>query len=272
MIGRPRTAVPSWRETGTTLAEATGVTVTRAGRRILDGVDIDIRAGEVLGLVGPNGAGKSTLLSVLAADLPPDTGSVDIDGRAARRWKARELARRRAVLQQHHELSFPFTVEQVVEMGRAPWADGPARIRDLELVTRYLVDCEIDDLADRTFPTLSGGERARVALARVLTQDTQLILLDEPTAALDVRHQELVLRLCRMRADAGAAVVIVLHDLGLAAAHCDRVAVVHEGVIRGIGSPREVFEAELLTRVYRHPVEVLPHPHRDVILVLPRHS
>ncbi len=123
--------------------------------------------------------------------------------------------------------------------------------------------------AARPFSALSGGERARVALARVLAQRAPLLLLDEPTAALDLRHQELVLRICRERARAGDAVVVVLHDLDLAGAYADRVAVLQGGRLAAAGAPAEVFGAELLSRVYRQPVEVLPHPRTGIPLVLP---
>lgn len=128
---------------------------------------------------------------------------------------------------------------------------------------------EVTGFAARPFSALSGGERARAALARVLAQRAPLLLLDEPTAALDLRHQELVLRICRERAAAGDGVVVVLHDLGLAAAYADRVAVLHDGRIAADGPPAEVFEDGLLSRVYRQPVEVLPHPRTGAPLVVP---
>ncbi|EFE69859.1 LOW QUALITY PROTEIN: hemin import ATP-binding protein hmuV, partial [Streptomyces viridosporus ATCC 14672] len=153
-----------------------------------------------------DGAGKSTLLSALAADLPPTAGTVRIHRRPAPSWSAPELALRRAVLPQSASLSFPFTVEEVVRMGRAPWA--AARLEDDDaVVAEAMAATEVTGFAARPFSALSGGERARVALARVLAQRAPLLMLDEPTAALDLRHQELVLRLCRARARAGDAVV-----------------------------------------------------------------
>lgn len=157
------------------------------------------RAGEVLALVGPNGAGKSTLLAALAGDLPAAVGEVRIGGRPAAAWSAPELALRRAVLPQSAVLSFPFPVEDVVRMGRAPWAGTAREDEDDAAVATAMAATEVTDFAARPFSALSGGERARVALARVLAQRTPLLLLDEPTAALDLRHQELVLRICRGR-------------------------------------------------------------------------
>ncbi|WFB09852.1 heme ABC transporter ATP-binding protein [Streptomyces sp. LX-29] len=255
---------------GDTVAEVDGARVRLAERTVLVEVDLRVTAGEVLALVGPNGAGKSTLLAALAADLAAEGGTVRIAGRPVADWSARELALRRAVLPQSATLSFPFTVEEVVRMGRAPWAGTAAEDEDDEAVRAALAAAEVAEFAGRPFSALSGGERARVALARVLAQRTGLLLLDEPTAALDLRHQELVLRLCRERAAAGDAVVVVLHDLGLAAAYADRVAVLHKGRVAADGPPAEVFDAELLSRVYRQPVEVLRHPRTGALLVLPR--
>ncbi|MGK5632554.1 heme ABC transporter ATP-binding protein [Streptomyces sp. URMC 123] len=254
---------------GEPLAEARALAVRLGGRPVLDGVDLTVVAGEVLALVGPNGAGKSTLLAALAADLPAAAGEVRIADRPAPAWSPADLALRRAVLPQSATLSFPFTVAQVVRMGRAPWAGTPAEDEDDRAVAAALAATETAGFARRPFSGLSGGERARVALARVLAQRAPLLLLDEPTAALDLRHQELVLRTCRERAAAGDAVVVVLHDLGLAAAHADRVAVLHGGRIAADGPPAEVFEEALLSRVYGQRIEVLPHPRTGEPLVVP---
>ncbi|MFF5715371.1 heme ABC transporter ATP-binding protein [Streptomyces buecherae] len=269
LTGRAR-RLPGRPAPGEAAAEATGLRVVLGGRTVLDDVSLRVTAGEVLALVGPNGAGKSTLLSALAADLTPAAGTVRVDGRPVADWSPGELALRRSVLPQSAALSFPFTVEEVVRMGRAPWAGTPAEDEDDPAVAAAMVTTEVAEFADRPFGALSGGERARTALARVLAQRTALLLLDEPTAALDLRHQELVLRVCRERAAAGDAVVVVLHDLGLAAAYADRTAVLHGGRIAADGPPDEVFGEELLSAVYRQPVEVLPHPRTGVPLVVPR--
>ncbi|MFD3648221.1 heme ABC transporter ATP-binding protein [Streptomyces cyaneofuscatus] len=261
--------LPSPVAPGSPAVEATGLSVRLGGRQVLDAVDIAAHAGEVVALVGPNGAGKSTLLAALAADLAPGSGEVLIGGRPAAAWTAPELALRRSVLPQSAVLSFPFPVEDVVRMGRAPWAGTELEDEDDTAVAAAMAATEVTRFAARPIVELSGGERARVALARVLAQRAPLMLLDEPTAALDLRHQELVLRICRERAAAGDAVVVVLHDLGLAAAYADRVAVLHEGRIVVVGPPREIFDGELLGEVYRQPVEVFPHPRTGAPLVVP---
>ncbi|MEU3344468.1 heme ABC transporter ATP-binding protein [Streptomyces sp. NPDC006700] len=271
-LPRIRPVPPTPAGPGDVLAETEALRVRRGPREVLDGVDVAVRAGEVLALVGPNGAGKSTLLAALAADLPPTAGVVRVHGRPAQEWSAPELALRRAVLPQSAALSFPFAVEEVVRMGRAPHASWASPDEDERIVAEAMAATEVTAFAARPFPALSGGERARVALARVLAQRTPLLLLDEPTAALDLKHQEMVLRLCRDRAHAGDAVVVVLHDLGLAAAYAHRVAILCAGRVVADGPPAEVFSEELLSRVYDQRVEVLPHPRTGAVLVTPRRS
>lgn len=240
---------------------------------MLAGVDVTVRAGEVLALVGPNGAGKSTLLGALAADLPAAAGVVRIHGRSTEKWSAAELALRRAVLPQAAALSFPFAVEEVVRMGRAPWAGTEREGEDDVAVAAAMGAAEVAEFAVRPFSALSGGERARVTPARVLAQRAPLLLLDEPTAALDLRHQELVLRVCRERARAGDAVVVVLHDLGLAAAYAHRVAILSAGRVVADGPPDRIFDERVLSEVYRRPIEVFPHPRTGAVLISPvRHS
>lgn len=253
---------------------------TLGGRTVLDDVSLEVTPGRVLVLVGPNGAGKSTLLGVMSGDIPLVHGSVTLEGRILSQWSTEETARRRSVLLQHNDVAFAFTVAEVVRMGRAPW---PA---DLDEDTR-LVDAAIDatdlkDFLDRPYRSLSGGERARVSLARVLAQNTPTVLLDEPTAALDLRHQEDIMRIARRLAAEGRAVVVVLHDLSLAAAYADDVAILCAGQLHSFGTPPEVLTPETIEDVYRLPVQRLstsdgqfvitprrealsstkPHPHR----------
>ena len=260
--------LPERRSPGSIAAACRGVRVELGGRRILEEVDLEVRTGEVLALVGPNGAGKSTLLSVLSGDLRPDRGEVLVDGAPASSWSTVELAMRRAVLLQQVGMSFPFTVRQAVQMGRAPWL-GHADDADDEIVHRCMVQTDVAHLGERVYMSLSGGERGRAALARVLAQQAGVLLLDEPTAALDIRHQEQVLALARDRAAAGDAVVVVMHDLGLAAAHSDRVAILSAGSVRAEGPPAEVMTAELLGEVYECPIELVRHPRTGALLVIP---
>ncbi|MFB8000838.1 heme ABC transporter ATP-binding protein [Nocardia sp. NPDC056000] len=262
--------LPETPKIGEVTLRARGVGLIRnGGNRVLDGVDFEVIAGQIVALVGPNGAGKSTLLAALAGELDPTEGTVELDGKPLGDWAHLDMARRRAVLPQDHTVGFPFTAREVVAMGRAPWARTDRQDADERYIADALTATDVKHLAGRPFPALSGGERARVALARVLAQDTATLLLDEPTAALDLGHQEQVLHLARERATAGAAVVVVLHDLGVAAAYADRVAVLDSGRIAADGPPREVLTTELLTRVYKHPVDVFDHPATGAQLVLP---
>lgn len=243
------------------------VSLELAGQTVLDDVSVDVRAGELLGLVGPNGAGKSTLLSVLAGDMEPRMGKVLLDGEPISKLRAAELARRRSVLPQQNHLAFGFRVVDVVRMGRAAWANRPEEEHDDEIVADALERTDTLRFADRAFPSLSGGERARSSLARVLAQSTKIVLLDEPTAALDVRHVEVVMAQARSLACSGHAVVVVLHDLSLVAAHADRICVLADGRVRALGSAREVMTSALLSQVYDHPIDVIEHAGR--LLVLP---
>lgn len=261
--------IPERPASGSELLTAEGVRLDLGGRPLLAGAAVRVAAGEVVALLGPNGAGKSTLLSVLAGDVRPDGGAVTLRGRPLSGYGAAELALHRALLPQSAALSFPFPADEVVRMGRAPWAGTAAAAEDAAAVAEAMAATESTAFAGRPFTALSGGERARVALARVLAQRTPLLLLDEPTAALDLRHQELVLRVARARAAAGDGVVVVLHDLSLAAAYADRVVLLTGGATVADGPVAEVLRAPLLSEVYGHPVEVLAHPRTGVPLVLP---
>jgi iron complex transport system ATP-binding protein len=206
---------------------------------------------------------------VLTGDIAPAAGSVRVHGEPLGSWSPVELALRRAVLPQQVAVSFPFLVAEVVQMGRAPWARTPRRAFDDYAVAGALELADVATLAHRQVPTLSGGERARVALARVLAQSTQLLLLDEPTAALDLRHQELVLQVARARAGEGDGVIVVLHDLDLAGAYADRVVVLAGGRVAADGPPAEVFTSSLLSSVYQHDIEVVHHPRTGSPMPLP---
>lgn len=235
---------------------AEGVGVELDGHLVLDGVTLDVRAGEVLVLVGPNGAGKSTLLGVLSGERRPTRGSVSLEGRELASIRHSELAQLRSVLTQENQVSFPFRVIEVVSMGRAPWARSIEGRDDIAAVQEAMDAADVAHLAGRRYTSLSGGERARVSLARVLAQRARIVFLDEPTAALDLRHQEDVMRRARALADAGCAVVVVLHDLSLASAYADRMALIAQGRLEALGAPAEVLTEERVERVYGLPVEL----------------
>lgn len=255
---------------GAPLVTARGVTATLGNKQILNGVDIDVRAGEIVALAGPNGAGKSTLFGVLSGDIPATAGTIMIDGAPLNSWSLVELAQRRAVLPQQLVMSFPFLVHDVVAMGRSPWRGSPLEDDDDLAISEALAAADVAQFHDRRFTSLSGGERSQVAFARVLAQRTQWLLLDEPTAALDIHHQEVLLEAVRDRVSAGAGALVVMHDLPLAAAYADRIALMQNGRIVADGPPAQVLAPDLLSRVYEHDIEVITHPRTGEILVLPR--
>lgn len=246
---------------------AQDVSVELGGRDVVREVSLHVHPGELVALVGPNGCGKSTLLSVLSGTRALRRGQVWIDGIAIGSIPMRELARHRSLVTQQNRADTPFTVAEVVEMGRYPWLRTPDAARSPEIIDDAMRRCDLTDITDRPFSQLSGGQQARVSLARAVAQDTPVMMLDEPTAALDIRHQEQVLDILRAHRDDGAAVLLVVHDLSLAAAYADRVAVMKEGKLLAAGPTREVMTPELLTETYDHPVEVIEHDGR--LLVLP---
>nr|WP_139025877.1 heme ABC transporter ATP-binding protein [Gordonia neofelifaecis] len=248
---------------------ADGVTVRLGNREIVHGVDLDARPGQILALVGPNGCGKSTLLSAVAGLRAPDSGTVRIGDLDVHRADSLTLARARALVTQQNRADTPFPVREVVEMGRFPWTRTPQARRSEDLIDAAIAECDLSDLVDRPFSHLSGGQQARVSLARALAQDTPVMLLDEPTAALDIGHTEQVLTILRRRAAAGATVVLVVHDLTLTAAYADRVAVMKSGRLLATGAVDEVMTAELLSETYDHPVLVWDHPQTGERIITP---
>lgn len=250
--------------------DALDVAVARGGRTIVRSASLHVDHGTIVALIGPNGCGKSTLLSALSGIEHPAAGRVRLDGVDLTDIPRRELARRRSIVLQQNEVSFGFTVRDVVAMGRHPWERRPERVDSAAAIDEAIERCELDGLREASMATLSGGERARVAVARALAQRTPLILLDEPSAAMDLRHQEHLFGTLRERAAGGGAILVVVHDLALAAAYADRVVLMHAGETVAAGTPREVLTADHIDRVYRHPIDTFDHPDTGRLVVLPR--
>jgi iron complex transport system ATP-binding protein len=255
----------------TALVEADRVSFALGSARLVDGVSVRAEPGDFVAVVGPNGAGKSTLLRLLAGDLSPTEGSVLIVGEPVTGTSLRRLALRRSFLSQHAATEVPFTVREVVMMGRYPYREDPENTpeADAAAVDVALAATDVAHLSGRVTATLSGGEEQRVSLARVLAQQAPVMLLDEPTTALDIGHQELVMRALRDAALRGAAVVCVVHDLNLAAVFADQVVLMRHGAAAAAGAPRAVFTEVALSEVYDHPIRVVDHPFREGPLVLP---
>jgi len=247
--------------------------VRRGGAAVLHEVSVALQPGQVVGVLGPNGAGKSTLLGALCGELVPSTGSVALHGRALANWPDAQRARCLAVLPQSSMLSFAFRAAEVVALGRLPHDSG--RQQDARIVEAALATVDARHLAARSYLTLSGGERQRVHLARVLAQlwpgrSGQVLLLDEPTSMLDPAHQHSILQAVREFADAGGAVLVILHDLNLAARYCDRLLLLADGRSVASGTPAEVLRIDVLRAVFGLDVLVLPHPQRGHPLVIAR--
>jgi iron complex transport system ATP-binding protein len=240
------------------------VSVAIRSKHLLREVSLTVEPGEVLVLVGPNGAGKSTLLRVLAGDVVPTSGQALLDGKPVHGYHPRELALKRAVLPQQTVVQFAFSAREIVEMGR-----GERRLDDDTIITRSLEQTDSLHLANRIYPSLSGGEQARVTLSRVLAQETPILLLDEPTASLDLHHQQMVMEVARTLAASGARIVAILHDLNLAASFADRIGLLREGRLVAIGTPWETFRADLLSEVFACEIAVARHPARNCPLIIP---
>ncbi|GAA4837264.1 hypothetical protein GCM10023221_13210 [Luteimicrobium xylanilyticum] len=252
--------------------EARGVTVALAGRDVVQDVDLVAAHGEVLGLVGPNGAGKSTLLRALSGAVPTSAGHVLVDGDDLAGLPVREVARRVAVVPQDTVVPADLPVLDVVLLGRYAHRRRLARATeaDDDVALAALRTVGLEPLARRSVARLSGGERQLVHLARALAQQARTLLLDEPTAALDVSHQLRVLRLVRNLADGGTAVVVVLHDLDQAARWCDRIAILDRGRLAALGAVSEVLTPDVIARVYgvRALVRHEPALHAPHVLLL----
>jgi iron complex transport system ATP-binding protein len=232
---------------------------------LVDRIDLAVEPGGLVAIIGPNGAGKSTLLALLSGDLDPSAGSVLINGVDVTTATAGDLALWRSMLTQREPTDIPYTVQEVVEMGRHPHREAASD--DKAAVSTALEVTEVTELTNRRFLTLSKGEQTRVSLARVLAQETPIVLLDEPTTALDVGHQErLVARLATMALT--RTTIMVIHELNLAAAHASRLLLLHHGRLVADGSPEEVLKSGLLSEVYDLPMTVVANPIRDSLLVL----
>jgi len=256
------------------MIEVEGLSVRLAGRTLLRDVALRLRRGQVLALLGANGAGKSTLLRALCGDLAPSAGAIRLDGRPLERWSRREQARRRAVMLQDSSLAFPFSALDVVLMGRAPHVEGVERRRDRDIARAALARVDAAALEARLYPTLSGGEKQRVQMARALAQvwepvvdGGRALLLDEPTASLDPRHQHVGMRQVRAFAAEGGAALVVLHDLNLAARYADAALLLAGGEVVARGPVREVLTETNLQRTFSHPMRILTTPELGFPLV-----
>jgi len=241
-------------------------------QQTLHGIELEVRPGEVVGVLGPNGSGKSTLVKVISGVLAGYAGSARVEDGEVANTDRREMARKLAVVQQEPEFSFAFTALEIVLMGRHPHLAGLAfeNRRDLELSHEALARCRADHLASRTIHELSSGERQRVVFARALAQQPRVLLLDEPASFLDIRHQVGLYDIVRSLAEeTRCGVLTVLHDLNLAAEYCDRIYLMREGRIETSGPTEEVFTYAHLRRVFGTDVYVDTNALTGKMLVVP---
>jgi iron complex transport system ATP-binding protein len=238
---------------------------------VIHGVSLSVRRGEFLGLIGPNGSGKSSLLRLMSGTVRPWRGRVLVDGRPVESYRRRELSRLLAVVPQETAVNFPFSVAEVVLFGRTPHLGGFGfeGDRDLEAARRVMERTGVTHLAGRAITELSGGERQRVILARALAQEPSVLLLDEPSAFLDLRHQVEIYDLLGDLRREGLTIVTVSHDLNLAALYCGRVVLLKEGRVACAGEPAEVMSYSMLTEVYGTEVYVSMNDITGTLNVLP---
>ena len=232
------------------------------GQVILENVTFRIGEGEIVGLIGPNGAGKSTLLKTIRGILPPISGTVLLMERDIGTLSERDFAHRAAYLQQRVEMTFDYTARDVVLSGRYPylawWQQEKAT--DMEIAAACMAYTGVSELADKPLHAMSGGQRQRVLLAKVLAQQTPMLFLDEPATGLDIIYQEEIFRFCRELCAAGKTVLLVAHELSLAARFCSRLLLIGHGMLLADGAPRDVLTDTLLSRAYGAPVRVAENP------------
>lgn len=251
--------------------DVTDLSVTFGDQRVLSGVDFAVERGTFVGLVGPNGAGKTTVLRTVKGTLDPDGGTVRVDGDPVSDRSAKAVGRLVASTPQGTDLSFDFTVRQTVEMGRTPHLGRFDRMGECDhtAVETAMERASVDQFADRPFTSLSGGERQRVLLARALAQETPVLLLDEPTANLDINHAVRTLELVRSLVADGKTAVAAIHDLNLAARYCDELVLLADGAVRAAGRPSDVLTSETLRDAFDAETLVTTQPGIDAPLVTP---
>jgi iron complex transport system ATP-binding protein len=244
---------------------ANNISLHLSGFDLLRNISLEVEAGQVTAIVGPNGAGKSSLLKVLTGEMPASQGDVSLNHRPLEQWPLLDRAQVLAVLPQHTLLNFPFTADEVVGLGRIPHKTGLAK--DSQIIAEALELVDASYLQKRFYTQMSGGEKQRVQLARVLAQiwqpshlGQQFLVLDEPTSAFDLSHQKLTLDIVRQLADRGVGVIMVLHDLNLAARCADNLVVFDGGVIAAQGNPKEVLTEQLIDKVFGVKSIIAQHP------------
>ena len=228
------------------------------GKIVVDEVSFEIPKGKVISLIGPNGAGKSTVMGILSRLILKDAGQVNFEGKEMSTWKSKDLAKRLAILTQHNNVQMKLTVKELVAFGRFPYSGSRLTKEDVEIIEKAIDYMELREFENRFIDELSGGQRQRAYIAMVIAQDTEYVLLDEPTNNLDIYHStnmmKMVRRLCD---DLGKTVVLVLHELNYAAFHSDYICAFKDGKIAKFGTVEEVITKEVLSEIYNVEFEIM---------------
>jgi iron complex transport system ATP-binding protein len=240
------------------MMEVEDIEFKRGRKTILKEVSFSVKHGEMIAIVGPNGAGKSTLLKILSGALKPTSGAIKFHDEDLHKWSPAYLSKNRAVLSQNYQLSMDFTVEEVVLMGRYPFFEKIPSSDDLAIVNEVMSQVQIGRYRTKSINELSGGEQQRVHLARVLAQSYhgRLVFLDEPISSLDLKFQHETLKILNKKKKDNSSIIVVLHDLNLAAKYADRILLLSAGGIESIGEPGEALKQEVLSVIYDIPLRV----------------
>lgn len=228
------------------------------GKTVVDGVTFEIPKRSVISMIGPNGAGKSTVLNILSRLIARDSGLVDFEGQDIARWKSKELAKRLAILTQSNNIQMKLTVQELVTFGRFPYSGNHVTQEDREIIDRAIAYMELEPFRDRFIDELSGGQRQRALIAMVIAQDTEYVLLDEPTNNLDIYHATNMMKIVRRMCDElGKTVILVLHEINYAAFYSDYICAFKDGKIAAFGSVQEVMTKETLSSIYSVDFEIM---------------
>lgn len=227
------------------------------GKIAVDGVSFEIPKGKVLSLIGPNGAGKSTVMGMISRLIASDSGLIDFEGKAIDRWKNKELSKRLAILTQSNNIQMKLTVRELVSFGRFPYSGSYLTAEDQKIIDQAIVYMELNNFQDQFIDELSGGQRQRAYIAMVIAQDTEYVLLDEPTNNLDIYHSTNMMKIVRRLCDElGKTVILVLHEINYAAFYSDYICAFVDGKIAKFGTVKEVMTRENLSQIYRVDFEI----------------
>ena len=228
------------------------------GKTVVDSVSFDIPKGKVLSLIGPNGAGKSTVMGMISRLIAKDSGIINFEDREISGWKSKELAKKLSILTQHNNIQMKLTVRELVAFGRFPYSGSHLTAQDNEMIDKAISYMELDDIQNRFIDELSGGQRQRAYIAMVIAQDTEYVLLDEPTNNLDIYHASNMMRTVRRLCDElGKTVILVLHEINYASFYSDYVCALVNGKIAKFGTVDEVINKETLSEIYKVDFEIL---------------